>query len=210
MGGPQCIVGWWRTQRWEGCNALWGGGGPRGGRATMHCGMLEDPGVGGLQCTVGCWRAQVGGLQCIVGCWRTQGWTGCNTLWDAGGPGVGGPQCIVGCWRTQRWEGCNALWDAGGPRGGRAAMRCGMLEDPGVGGLQCTVGWWRTWGGRTAMHCGMLEGPGWEDRTALWGGGGPGVGGPHCIVGWWRTPVHHGMLEEPDGGLVPLRDFRGP
>ena len=130
----------------------------------------------------------------IVGCWRTQGWTGRNTLWDAGGPGVGGPQCIVGCWRTQGWEDPNALWDAGEPR---------------VGGLQCIVGCWRTWGGRTEwdggrtpMHCGMVEDQGWEDRNALWGGGGPrggraamhcgmledpGVGGPQCVVGCWRT-----------------------
>ena len=87
---------------WEGCNALWGGGGPRGGRAAVHCGVVEDPGVGGPQC--------------IVGCWRTQEWEGCNALGDGGGP---------------RWEGRNALWDAGGPRGGRTAMHCGMLEDLG-------------------------------------------------------------------------------
>ena len=49
------------------------------------------------------------------------------------------------------------------------------------------------------MHCGMVEDQGWEDRNALWGGGGP--------MGLWdggRTPVHCGMLEDPnalwDGG----------
>ena len=80
VGGPQCIVGCWRTLGWEDPSALWDAGGPWGGRTPMHCGMMEDP----------------------------------NALWDAGGPGVGGPQCIVGCWRTLGWEDPNALLGGGG------------------------------------------------------------------------------------------------
>ena len=123
----------------------------------MHCGMLEDPGVGGPQC--------------VVGCWRTQGWEDCNALWDGGGPGVGGLQCIVGCWRAQ---------------GGRTALHCGVVEDLGWedhtalwdgGGLQCIMGCWRSQVG-VPYHYGILEG-----CRVLWDVGGPRWGS-HITMGF--------------------------
>ena len=162
---------------------------PQGAGPEVGPGWVEAPAGAGTHVHI-CLQvssSEGGEAHGIVGCWRTQGWTGrnalwdaggprggripmhcgmlespgwedCNALWDAGGPRVGGPHCIVGWWRTQGWEDCNALWDAGGPR---------------VGGPHCIVGWWRTWGGRTTMHCGMVEdsSASWDVGGARWGSG---------------------------------------
>ena len=110
----------WEDLVWEDSKALWDAGGPgvggphgivecwraQGGKAPMHCGMLEDP--------MGLWDA--GGPHGTVGCWRTLGWEDPNALWDDGGPWSGRTPWDCGMLEDQGWEDPNALWDAGGPQ----------------------------------------------------------------------------------------------